>query len=251
MGAAHQPDHLAPRSAPRRVFLLSPANASGVRARMIVSRRAKFLLAQRLREDGLPLGEIFTFVSGLYFRGKLAYARAFADGPPGIPGAFVITACRGLIPPETSFTLRDLREISSVPIEPSDARYRIPLDRDATALSRNMGPGCEVVLLGSIATSKYVEPLLGIFGERLVFPAEFAGRGDMSRGGLMLRAAREGCPLTYVPVATAARHGRRPPKLPKIRGSATGVRAGTMDTATVNIAIVNSAGTIAREEEIQ
>ena len=63
------------------------------------------------------------------------------------------------------------------------------------------------MLLGSIATPKYVEPLLGVFGERLLFPSEFAGRGDMSRGGLMLRCARENVPLTYVPVATAERHG--------------------------------------------
>jgi hypothetical protein len=78
-----------------------------------------------------------------------------------------------------------------------------------------MSAACKVVLLGSVATPKYVEPLLGIFGERLMFPAEFAGRGDMSRGGLMLRCARSGEQLTYVPVATAMRHGPRPPKLPK------------------------------------
>ncbi len=218
------PRTLAPAENCRRVFLLSPANASGVRAKMIVNQRAQFHLAQRLRQDGLPLGEIFSFVSGLYFRGKLAYARAFADVPPDLPGAFVITACRGLIPPETSFTVGDLREISSVPIEPSDARYRVPLERDAHALSATLGKNCEVVLLGSIATAKYVEPLLGIFGGRLVFPAEFAGRGDMSRGGLMLRAARDGRPLTYVPVATAERHGRRPPKLPKLPRPATHIK---------------------------
>jgi hypothetical protein len=75
---------------------------------------------------------------------------------------------------------------------------------------------CEVVLLGSVATPKYVEPLLGIFGERLMFPAEFVGRGDMSRGGLLLRYAREQAQLTYVPVAGAVRHGARPPRLPKL-----------------------------------
>jgi hypothetical protein len=205
-----------PVRASRRVFLLSPANSSGIRARMIVSPHAQFELAQRLRDEGLPLGEIFSFLSGLYFRGKLAYAQAFADAPPGIPGAYVITACRGLVPPETAFTLRDLREISSVSIEHSNPRYRVPLDRDAAALLAAVGPACDVVLLGSVATPKYVEPLLGIFGHRLVFPAEFAGRGDMSRGGLMLRAARAGMPLAYVSVATAVRHGPRPPKLSKL-----------------------------------
>jgi predicted kinase len=79
-----------------------------------------------------------------------------------------------------------------------------------------MGADCEVVLLGSVATPKYVEPLLEIFGERLMFPQEFVGRGDMSRGGLMLRCASEMRELTYVPVAGAVRHGARPPKLPKV-----------------------------------
>jgi hypothetical protein len=72
------------------------------------------------------------------------------------------------------------------------------------------------VLLGSVATPKYVEPLLAIFGDKLVFPSEFAGRGDMSRGGLMLRCVRERVELTYVSIATGKRHGPRPAKLPKI-----------------------------------
>ena len=70
-----------------------------------------------------------------------------------------------------------------------------------------------IVLLGSIATPKYVDPLLEIFGERLLFPAEFAGRGDMSRGGLMLRCVSAGVQLTYVPLASATRHGPKPPKI--------------------------------------
>lgn len=212
-------------SAARRIFLLSPANASGLRARMILSDRAQFALASRLRREGLPLGEIFSFISGLYFRGKLAYAQAFAPAENGEPRAFVITAGGGLIPPETLFTVERLREISSVPIDAKEARYRVPLERDARELQRRVGVECEVVLLGSVATPKYVEPLLGIFGERLMFPAEFAGRGDMSRGGLMLRCANSGEELTYVPVATAMRHGPRPPKLPKLAKQAVYVSA--------------------------
>jgi hypothetical protein len=201
---------------PQRVFLLSPANASGTRAKMILSDRAQFDMAVRLRREGLPLGEIFSFISGLYFRGKLAYARAFAASAEDDPRAFVITAGGGLIPPETFFTVDQLREISSVPIAANETRYRAPLERDARKLLQRFGAACEVVLLGSVATPKYVEPLLQIFGNRLLFPAEFAGRGDMSRGGLMLRCARSGEQLTYVPVATAMRHGPRPPKLPKL-----------------------------------
>ena len=202
--------------APQRVFLLSPANAGGVRARMLLSGRAQFDLAVRLRRDGLPLGEIFSFISGLYFRGKLAYARAFAGSEPGDPRAFVITAGGGLIPPEAPITIEQLQQISGIPIEAGEPRYRMPLERDARKLLARVGAACEVVLLGSVATPKYVEPLLEIFGERLLFPAEFAGRGDMSRGGLMLRCARSGEQLTYVQVATAMHHGPRPPRLPKL-----------------------------------
>jgi len=201
---------------PQRVFLLSPANAGGVRARMLLGGRAQFDLAVRLRREGLPLGEIFSFISGLYFRGKLAYARAFAGSEPGDPRAFVITAGGGLMPPETTITIDQLQQISAIPIEASEPRYRLPLERDARKVLARIGTTCDVVLLGSVATPKYVEPLLEIFGERLLFPAEFAGRGDMSRGGLMLRCARSGEQLTYVPVATAMRHGPRPPKLPKL-----------------------------------
>jgi hypothetical protein len=199
-----------------RIFLLSPANAAGIRAQLILREEARFPLALRLRDGRLTLGEAFSFISGLYFRGKLAYATAFAQPPADGAGALVITAGGGLLAPETLVTREVLREISCVPVTLSESRYRIPLERDARLLAERIGSGCEVVLLGSIATPKYIEPLLKIFGERLLFPAEFAGRGDMSRGGLMLRCVRSGEQLTYVPVATADRHGARPPKLQRM-----------------------------------
>ena len=118
--------------------------------------------------------------------------------------------------PDKAFTLEELRRISAASVHVAEPRYRVPLERDARSLCDRMGD-CEVVLLGSVATPKYVEPLLGIFGERLMFPAEFVGRGDMSRGGLLLRYAHEQAQLTYVPVAGAVRHGVRPPRLPKLR----------------------------------
>ena len=164
----------------------------------------------------MPLGELFAFVSGLYFRGKLAYARAFAQAPPDTPAVFVITTSHGLVPPERVITRSDVERMTLVPIDPADGRYRDPLRRDIRTIAAFNKQDCEIVLLGSIATPKYVEPLLPILGERLVFPAEFVGRGDMSRGGLMLRRARDGMQLNYIPVATAVRHGTRPPKLPKV-----------------------------------
>ena len=117
--------------APQRIFLLSPANASGVRAKMIMSENARFVLARRLRNDGLPLGELFSFVSGLYFRGKLAYARAFASPPGGVPGILVITAGRGLVSPDALMTHDEMAEIADVPVDAGEARYREPLERDA------------------------------------------------------------------------------------------------------------------------
>ncbi len=199
-----------------RVFLLSPANASGARARMVLNEQANFSLAAQLRQEGASLGDVFAFISGLYFRGKAAYSKAFAAPPPGVPGSLVIAAGRGLVSPETPIRLEELRAIASVPIDLANPCYRDPLERDARHLYDSIEPVCEVVLLGSIATSKYLEPLINIFGSRLLFPVEFVGRGDMSRGGLMLRCARDGIELNYIQASTALRRGGRPPKLEKM-----------------------------------
>ncbi len=175
---------------------------------------ADFEMAVRLRQRGVSLGELFSFISGLYFRGKLAYARTFCDVPPNIiHGALVITSSGGLVSSDAVITLERLQEISLGNMDPKDRRYRRLLERDAQSLARICGKSCQIVLLGSIATPKYVEPLLTVFGEQLLFPAEFVGRGDMSRGGLMLRRVQSGEPLTYVPLLGATRHGPKPPKL--------------------------------------
>jgi hypothetical protein len=199
--------------------LLSPANPSGVRGRMLMDDRAEFDLAVRLRSEGAMLGDIFAFISGLYFRGKFAYSSAFAAPPPGLPGSLVITAGLGLLPPATRITLADMRSIADVPIDLANPLYRNPLERDATSLFRAIPSDCDVVLLGSIATPKYLVPLIDIFGSRLLFPSDFVGRGDMSRGGLMLRCAREGTELDYIPAPAAIRRGARPPKLTKLNRS--------------------------------
>jgi hypothetical protein len=199
-----------------RVFLLSPAYAGGVRGQMVLNERATFDLADRLRTQGAPLGDVFQFISGLYFRGKLAYTQAFAASPHGVPASVVITAGLGLIPPETVVTIEQLRAIAAVPIDAAEERYRLPLERDARRLCESVGPECDIILLGSVASEKYVEPLVKIFGARLLFPSDFVGRGDMSRGGLMLRCARSGVELSYIPVLGATLRGKRPPKLPRV-----------------------------------
>ena len=185
---------------------------------MVLSDRAQFDLARRVRSaEGAPLGEVFSFMSGLYFRGKLAYARAFAAPPdPGRPsssGIFVITPTAGLRSPDTHVTRDALRGFAGVDVAADNPRYRRPLEASARTLGDEVGPDCEVVLLGSIASSKYVQVLEAVFGTRLLFPADFVGRGDMSRGGLMLRSVTAGLELPYIPVAGAVRHGTRPPRL--------------------------------------
>ncbi len=200
-----------------RVFLLSPARAGGPRYEMLVRPQAGFDLALRLRQGAATIGEVYSFISGLYFRGKLTYAETFHAAPEGIPPVLLIVPGAGLIPPATPVTIDQLRAISEVPVDERNPTYRDALLRAARLLEEHAGPSCLHVLLGSIASGKYVEPLLEVFGARLVFPAEFVGRGDMSRGGLMLRHAHSGVELTYTPVQGAARHGARPPRLEKWR----------------------------------
>lgn len=199
------------------MFLLSPAHCGGKRAKQILSPGATFPLAEQLRsKQGATLGEVFSFVSGLYFRGKLTYARRFAAPDDSArSGVHIITSNAGLREPDTYITLKALLAFADGEVDPSNARYRQPLEQSARALAAEIGPDCEVVLLGSVASPKYVDVLGGIFGERLRFPIDFVGRGDMSRGGLLLRRAREGVELEYAPVAGTVLRGTRPPKLPR------------------------------------
>ena len=206
-----------------RIFLLSPANCGGVRARQVLAPAATFDLAVRLRsESGAPLGEIFAFMSGLYFRGKLTYGRRFAappepDNPVVGSGVLVITPNAGLRAADTPVTLRSFQGFAATDIDLANPAYRRPLEQGAKTVLSAIGPDCEVVLLGSIASSKYVDLLLPVFGDRLMFPIHFVGRGDMSRGGLLLRCVTAGLELEYVPLKGAIRHGQRPPKLEPIR----------------------------------
>jgi len=202
-----------------RVFLLSPANCGGRRATQVMSDAADFALARQLRSaEGAALGEVFSFVSGLYFRGKLAYARRFSRPPdPADPlaagGVLVITPNAGLRGADVAVTRDSIRAFATEPVDLENPRYRQPLEQSASRLLDSIGPDCDVVLLGSVASAKYVDALQPVFGERLLFPPSFVGRGDMSRGGLMLRCVTSGVELDYAPVAGAVRRGQRPPRL--------------------------------------
>ena len=195
---------------PSRVFLLSPANCRGLRAQQVLSPKAAFPVAARLRTAGVPIGELFAHMSGLYFRGKITYAQRF--GRP-----FVITPDQGLISADELVTPQVLIRFGAADINLQNPGYRVPLECTARALAASAESDADFVLLGSVASDKYVQVLSAIFGPRLVFPSSFVGRGDMSRGGLLLRAAASGQELDYVPVAGAIRRGVRPPKLEPLR----------------------------------
>jgi hypothetical protein len=187
-----------------RIFLLSPASLNGIRAKQLMSPRAKFEAAQLYRSpEGVPIAIAFAFMSALYFRGKIGYAMHFAE-----PGhVFVITPGFGLVPPDWRINEERMKVMRRTPIDVTKRTYVKPLIRDAAEIASSK-PDSEVVLLGSVATGKYVDVLQPIFGSRLRFPVAFAGLGDMARGGLMLRAVRADRELEYTALSSP-RH--RPP----------------------------------------
>jgi hypothetical protein len=194
-----EPWHQAPK-----LFLLSPASATGTRALQLGSPRAAFAAAHRLRSpEGLPIGEAFCFLSALYFRGKMAYARRFAAPEPAAGGGsiLVIAPGFGLVPPEWPLDAARPRRLARTPVDPAHRGYSGPLRRHAGELRDRLPAEARVVMLGSIATGKYLDLLVPIFGNRLLFPRVFAGAGDMRRGALLLRAAACGEELEYAVAA--------------------------------------------------
>ncbi len=174
---------------------------------MLTRSGASFELARQVQIGSACLGDVFSFCSGLYFRGKLAYARRFANPPEGIPGVQIITPTRGLLAADTLVGIPDLSEFATVPVDTREARFTAPLKRSIETISTFAS--AEIVLLGSVATGKYTDTLLPMLGERLLFPSDFAGRGDMSRGALLLRSVAANQELPYVPVPYEVRAPRR------------------------------------------
>jgi hypothetical protein len=185
------------------VFLISPANLAGKRGKMIMNPEASFELARTLHgQAGAPLGEVFAFVSGLYFRGKLTYAARFGHAEQGRESSFVMTAGGGLCSPAERVTLARLRGWQGVSVDEHNPHFTAPLQRHSSLLLDAYDASTRFVLLGSVASKKYVVPLLEVFGARLFFPEQFAGLGDMSRGSLLLRAVRENQELAYAPITS-------------------------------------------------
>jgi hypothetical protein len=182
----------------------------GERAKLVLNPRATFSLARQLRSPaGASLGDLFSFVSGLYFRGKRTYAEAFGRPPPGLGPGLCISPGEGLRPLDERLTLDRLLAWAEIPIDASNPRFVEPLVEHAVALERAHGAHTRFVLLGSVASNKYVRPLTRVFGDHLLFPTDFVGRGDMSRGALLLRATRAASELPYAPVEGAIVKGRR------------------------------------------
>jgi hypothetical protein len=206
-------------SAARRIFLISPANTSGVRWQRVVNGKSQSSLALRLREWGAPLADVFSFMSTLYFRGKLDYAQKFSNPPDNRPGVYLIAPSRGLLLPTELVTIDDMAAIAAVRALHTNPNFRDPLERDARRISSEAGPTTQFILLGSIATLKYVEPLSNVFGLRLLFPSEFLGRGNMSRGSLLFRCCRENRELSYSAVTEDLLHPPKRPKTKKPAGS--------------------------------
>jgi hypothetical protein len=199
---------------PPRVFLLSPASLDGIRAAQLTSPRARFGAALRYRSpEGVPVGEAFAFMSSLYFRGKIAYARHFAAPPPELAlntpddGILVIVPGFGLVPPSWRITPERMKKLRRTPVDLKNRAYCRAMREHALQL-QELAPSSRVILLGSVATGKYVDLLLPVFGDRLLFPREFAGAGDMKRGGMLLRAVREDRELEYVTLDAPRRRSR-------------------------------------------
>ena len=188
---------------PPKIFLLSPANLGGLRAKQLASPRARFDAAVRYRSpDGVPIADAFAFMSALYFRGKIAYARHFADPPDGV---LIITSGYGLVPPDWALNEERMRRMKKIDVDVSARSYTKPLREHAQQLASMLSEEAQVILLGSVATGKYVDVLKPILGPWLRFPRVFAGLGDMARGGLMLRAVRADKELEYTTL-DAPRH---------------------------------------------
>jgi hypothetical protein len=202
-------------AAPPRVFILSPANLRGVRGRALLSGGGGQPDLEPLRQGStVPLARVYQAISSLYFRGKLTYARRFARGMADRrPAVLTITPSRGLVDVDAPVGLADLHELAALEIDTAEPRYVHALRASTEALAGVLPAGGEVVLLGSLATAKYVEPLTEVLGVRLLAPRDFVGRGDMSRGGLLLRAVEAGRELEYGPVLAMPRRGTRPPRL--------------------------------------
>ena len=185
-----------------KVFVLSPATTHGAKARVLTASEPRTPAARQLHgPQGMTLGEVFTYLSGLYFRGKLAYARVFAAAPPCLGGAgiYVITPTDGLLDPDSALGVSDLERFASA--AEGSAAGRVAFEKAVQSLERAMGPSCDVILLGSVGSGKYSDVLEPVLGDRLLFPRRLYKEGQLQRGAMLLEHAERGEELEYAPLA--------------------------------------------------
>src|SRR5262245_13421578 len=110
-------------SKPHRIFLLSPARIGGARSAMLLREQAEFDVAVRLRQGRASIGEVYAFISGLYFRGKLAYVEAFGDVREGVPPAVVMVPGFGLVPPGAVLNTEQLVSTGRVEVDEGNEAF--------------------------------------------------------------------------------------------------------------------------------
>ncbi len=156
-------------SSRHRIFLLSPANARESEGQRLLHSTAPSELAVRLRQSGVRLGDVYQHISSLYFRGKLSTHQVSAIPLSRLRACRYITGT-GLMLPETLIRFDEFRQLSAISIDASNERYRQSLIADLMRLREMAGVHVDIILLGSIATSKYVDPIANVFGERVLVP---------------------------------------------------------------------------------
>lgn len=208
-----------------RIFLLSPATAHGARARGLIAPEPRSPTARQLASAGMRLGDVFTYLSGLYFNGKLTYARRYATPPASLggEGIYIITMTDGILTPDHRVCVDDLRRYAAAERQTDEGRHAFEVS--ARALAMTIGPRCDVVFMGSVASGKYTDIIEPAFGERLLFPLELVGRGQLSRGALLFRCVKEDRELEYALMSELVDRGRSAlrkqkqghPKAPRVR----------------------------------
>jgi hypothetical protein len=141
-------------SLPGRIFLLSPAKAGGPRYSMLTREQADFDVARRLREGVATIGEVYSFISGLYFRGKMMYAEAFRAAPAGVPAVLVMVPGAGLVPPETIIDAGQLRAIAGISVAEDNPEFRDPCDDSRQIAGRARRKGLRLRVAGQCSERK-------------------------------------------------------------------------------------------------
>lgn len=185
-----------PRRAPSTLFLLSPANLGGERARLLTSAQARFPAAARYRQGGLTIGEAFAWISSLYFRAKLHYARRFGSLATG-SAVLVIAPGFGLVPEDWPLSSDRWRRLRRVPVDPRRPAFRRPLATACDELRQRLSADDRIVFLGGLSAERYLSVLGPALGPHLLIPRDFVSRGQMQRGSLLLRAIRDDEELVY------------------------------------------------------